>query len=276
MTPVDIRRLLAQTGLRPSRAAGQHFLLDESVVDRMVDIAQVGAKDTVLEIGPGFGLLTAKLLARGATVVGVELDRRLAAYLRRKFVGHENLTLLEGDVFRVRLDQLLTDHQFKLVANLPYSATSMVFRHFLTLTPRPSSMVVLVQKEVAERITAAPGAMSLLSLAVQYYGQPKKLFDVAPEKFFPPPAVISSALMVDNLTSGEPEIAKEMFRLARMAFAGRRKQLKNTLAGGLKIRPEKVIKWLMLNEIGPEARPQDLSVDNWLTLAKNTDKIENI
>lgn len=269
MTKFELEKLIRQVGLRPSRGAGQHFLMDETVVERMAEAASVGPHDVVLEIGPGFGVLTKLLLARGAKVISVELEQRLIPYLQKIFGQEKNFTLVEGDVFKVRLDQYLTDHKFKLVANLPYSATSLVFRQFLSHAPRPTEMCVLIQKEVAERITAAPGDMSMLALSVQYFGQPTKLFEIPPSSFFPAPAVTSSVLQVKKIKEMSAEDEKMMFRLARMAFSGRRKQLRNTLAGGLHVEDEKIADWLMELGIPPESRPQDLTVDNWLILAKN-------
>jgi len=264
-----IAKLVRQVGLRPSREAGQHFLLNESVVERMVEESEVGPKDTVLEIGPGFGVLTRALLARGASVIAVELDSRLAQFLRTTFNGESRLTLLEGDVFRVRLDKYLTDRKYKLIANLPYSATSMVFRQFLTRPPRPTMMCTLIQKEVAERITAEPGEMSMLSLSVQYFGRPAISFMVGRKDFDPIPAVDSAVLRVEKIQQEETVISKKAFRLAKFGFSGRRKQLKNSLAAGLHIDQSKVEDILLESGIAPEIRPQELSVENWLTLAKN-------
>jgi 16S rRNA (adenine1518-N6/adenine1519-N6)-dimethyltransferase len=272
MTTPETKRLIKQLGLKPDRAAGQHFLLDDQVVEQMADLAQVNERDTILEIGPGLGILTRALLRRGARVIAIELDRRLAGYLRATLGDQANLTLVEGDVFRVQIDQLVNDQQFKLVANLPYSATSGIFRQFLSTAPQPKSLTVLIQKEVAERIVAPPGAMSLLSLSVQYYGRPQKRLDVPPASFFPAPGVTSSVLSVDDIHPGD-ETADEMFRLARMAFAGRRKQLQNSLAAGLRLPTSAASDFLLKMGVAPEIRPQELSVENWLMLAKNIKKI---
>lgn len=267
MTKGDIQKLLQQTGLRPERAAGQHFLLDDSVVERMADIASLKKNDVVLEIGPGFGILTRELLRRGARVIAIELEKRLTAFLRTTLAGEKKLTIVEGNVLRTRIDQLVTDGRYKLISNLPYSTTSGVFRQFLSQSPRPSQLTVLIQREVADRIVAPPGQMSLLSLSVQYYSHPQKHFDVPPSSFFPLPAVVSSVLSATNIKTGDQE-AEMMFRLARMAFAGRRKQLQNSLAAGLHRPPKEIADQLLSLGIAPEIRPQELSVQDWLTLAK--------
>lgn len=268
MNRATVAKLIRQAGLRPSREAGQHFLLDETVVERMADRAAVGPKDTILEIGPGFGMLTKVLLARGATVIAVELDRRLAAYMRMTFAKQKRLTIVEGDVFRVRLDQLLLDRAYKLVANVPYSATSLIFRQFLTQPPRPTLMCTLIQKEVAERITAKAGQMSMLSLSVQYFGRPKIEFTVSRKEFDPIPAVDSAVMIVDGMRDGDPILSKKAFQLAKFGFSGKRKQLKNSLAAGLHTSQSNVEDILMSCGIAPEVRPQELTMENWLKLAK--------
>lgn len=268
MTKADVQKLLRETGLRPDRAAGQHFLLDETVVERMADLAQVKKNETVLEIGPGFGVLTKTLLRRGAKVIAIELDQRLATFLKSELADEKNATIVQGDVFRVRLDELVSDGKYKLVANVPYSATSGIFRQFLSQAPRPTSMTVLIQREVAQRIVAPPGEMSLLSLSVQYYGRPQLGFSVEPGAFVPIPAVYSAVVHVSDIHPGEAS-AEKMFRLARMGFAGRRKQLQNSLAAGLHRPATEVADILLKTGIAPEIRPQELSVQNWLTLAKS-------
>ncbi len=167
MNRTDVSRLLKTIGLRPEKAAGQNFLLDTNVVKRMVKAAEVRSGDTILEIGPGLGVLTSALVATGARVVAVELDQRLFGYLRKRFAAEKSLTLVHGDMFRIKLSDYVTDRGYKIVANLPYSGTALFFRNFLTLPPRPSAMTVMIQRDVARRITAAPGQHSLLSLLVQ-------------------------------------------------------------------------------------------------------------
>ncbi len=269
ITPTEIQRTLGKIGLRPQQAAGQNFLLDEGVVQGMVTAAAVTANDTVLEIGPGLGILTAELVATGAKVVAVELDQRLFAYLKKKFASQKNLRLIRGDIFRINLTELLTDNQYKLVANLPYSATSLVFRNFLTLNPRPSSLTVMVQRDVAKRICAPPGEMSLLALTVQYYCQPSILFDIPPKSFFPAPRVMSTVIYGDRLRPVQPEKDQALFRLMRAGFSSRRKQLHNTLSASLHIKQSQVTTELKKLGLPKEARAQELSVENWLKLAKN-------
>lgn len=265
----EVIKLLKQTGLKPQTAAGQHFLLDERVPERMVEAADVIAGDTILEIGPGFGILTDALLTAGAEVVAVELDKRLAAYLRRRFKGHPGLTVVENDIFKVNLNEYVHDSDYKVVANLPYSATSLVFRNFLTLPPRPTSMTVMIQREVARRLTAKPGDHSILSMISQYYATIEPLFDVAPEAFFPIPAVVSSVIQCRNIRTPDPKEAERFLRMVKVGFSARRKQLKNTLSAGLKLPTEIIEEILKKSKVSSTLRAQDLTQQNWLDIAKN-------
>lgn len=267
MTREQVNGILRQIGLRPQQAAGQNFLLDETVAEAMVDAAGVGEGDTVLEIGPGLGVLTDALLERGAQVVAVELDQRLFAYLQDKYRAKNNLKLMQGDIFRVNLHDYVQDGKYQLVANLPYSATSLIFRNFLSLAPRPTSLTTMIQRDVAERIVAQPGQMSVLSVMVQYYSQPSMLFDVPATSFTPTPKVVSSVLHCE-VTRAVQETDKAFFQLVRSGFSARRKQLKNTLSASLHRPVGEVEKMLEKANIPPTARAQELSVENWLSLAK--------
>ncbi len=268
MTRQEIQRLVKHIGLRPQQAAGQHFLMDEAVCQEMVKTAEVGPNDAVLEIGPGLGVLTEHLLAAGARVIGVELDRRLAAYLTKHYQDQSKLRLVHQDVFKVNLNEFVTDREYKLVANLPYSATSLVFRNFLTLLPRPSRLTVMLQTEVAERIVAQPGKMSLLAVSVQYYATPRLIAKVPKTSFWPAPAVTSAVLDCRLKPDPDPAETKPLFRLARMAFAGKRKQLHNSLGGGLGLSAGEIGRRLQFAGVDGRLRPQDLSLEDWRRLAK--------
>lgn len=268
MNKALLERYMREAGIRPRRSAGQHFLLDEYVVDRIADVAKIQPGDTVLEVGPGFGILTEKLLERGAEVVAIELDRSLAAWLRKHFAGRP-VTILEDDALRVRRDQVFFGKPYKFVANIPYNITSILFRQLLTQRPKPTSITALIQKEVAERMTATVGEMSLLSLSVQWFSRPEIAFIVEKESFLPPPEVTSAVIHCADIHDGrESEYEDEVFRLARMAFAGKRKQLRNTLMAGLRKNRDEIDEFLLEAGIAPEARPQDLNIEKWLTLAK--------
>lgn len=267
MTAQEVQRILRRVGVRPQQAAGQNFLLDENVTAAMVDVSGIGKDDTVLEIGPGLGILTEAILSTGAHVIAVELDRRLCVYLQKKFHERKNFQLIENDIFRVRLDQHFEDQQYALVANLPYSSTSLILRNFLSLSPRPRSLTVMIQRDVARRITAQPGNMSVLSLMVQHYSRPSIVFDVPPASFYPMPKVTSSVLYCDKLQPLGPD-DERYFRIIRAGFSSKRKKLTNSLSGSLKI-SQKTIENALHSLNRPEtARAQELNEEDWLKLAQ--------
>lgn len=260
-----VRQQLRGLGVAPRRALGQHFLVDASVVLASVQAAQLSRNDTVLEIGGGLGLLTAALAAVAGRVIVVERDARLAAHLERRFAPTENVQVVTGDVFRVRLTDYLRDGQYHLVANLPYQATSRVFRNFLTLPPRPRQLVVLVQKEVADRLAGRGKNRGLLWLLAAAAGEVEVLRTVDRRSFVPPPQV-TSALVRLRLHPRLPEDVEALLALGRLAFVGRRKQLKNSLAAGLHQPVPLVADTLRLARLNPTVRPQELGLADWRKL----------
>lgn len=268
MNRAEVKRLIRHIGLRPARAAGQHFLLDDTVAEAMVEAAGVKLTDTILEIGPGLGALTTKLLDRGATVMAVELDRRLAGFLRQRFADRPRLTIIHQDIFQVNIPRLFDQRPYKVVANLPYGATSLVLRNFLSLPPLPSTMTVMVQKEVAHRMIARPGRMSQLGVMVQYYSQPRVLFDVPRASFFPVPEVVSTVVQCAAIRPRDTTESGQLFRLTKAAFASKRKQLHNALRSMVKDSDPDLPAELFRLGINPQLRPQDLSVEDWRRMAK--------
>ncbi len=278
----EIQKLCAEYGIVPSRSKGQNFLLDTSYCEAMVQTAGLTPDDVVVEIGPGFGVLTEKLIATGARVIAVELDKKLIPYLQNRFKDSVNFKLIEGDILRMTNDKLqMTNASYKVVANLPYSITSPLLKMFLTAEHKPDQMVVMVQKEVAERICAQPGEMSLLALSVQYYANPCIVAYVPRATFYPVPEVDSAVIRIDivaknkkqetkNKRSDTKNLEQQVFQLARMAFAGKRKQLKNSLANGLHCSSGEVEAMLTQAGIDPMIRPQELSVEDWRQLAHIT------
>lgn len=270
--PVAWRDVLRDLALRPSKGLGQNFLTDRGVVERIVAAAQVRPGQTVVEVGPGLGVLTRRLLAavgaRGQ-VVAVELDRRLAAYLREDLGTHPALDLVEADILARPPETLVPgDTPYDLVANLPYSVTSAVLRHFLDRPRRPRAMVVMVQREVAERIVARPPAMSVLAVAVQFYGEPAIVFRVGRGAFLPSPKVESAVVRVTLRPAPllpEDELPA-FFRLVNAGFAQRRKQLLNSLAARLPLDKGALATALTTVGIAPDRRAETLAVAEWLAL----------
>jgi len=270
-----IKNFCKKYGVRPSKEFGQNFLIDREVLEEMVRTADLGKDDIVLEIGPGFGVLTEELIGRVKKVVTVETDRKMAKILGEILDAPKNLEIVENDILKIANYELgVKDYKYKIVANLPYQITSAVFRKFLSEEPRPSELTVMVQKEVAERICATAGEMSLLSLSVQFYGQPEIVAVVPRSAFWPEPEVDSAILKIFNIKevcekNKEKIDPEKFFRLTKIGFSARRKQLQNNLAGGLRLPNKTVQDILAKNGFNPKIRAQDLSVDDWIRLINN-------
>ncbi|MEK7167880.1 MAG: 16S rRNA (adenine(1518)-N(6)/adenine(1519)-N(6))-dimethyltransferase RsmA, partial [Patescibacteria group bacterium] len=187
---MSIQALASKYGLNPSKLRGQNFLVDQNIVGKILEKAGLNEKDTVLEVGPGFGVLTKELVQRVKRVVAVELDKKISSFLQIEFNNAKNLDLVQGDILKVNIKGLnLKD--YKIVTNLPYGISAHFLRKFLGQEPKPKEIVVMLQKEVGERIIAGPGEMSLLSLSVQFYAHPEILFPVSRGSFWPEPNVYS-------------------------------------------------------------------------------------
>lgn len=264
-----VRSLCRTYGVRPSRDRGQNFLLDGTVVHAAVHAGSISSADHVIEVGGGFGILTEELLATGARVTTVELDERLCGALRKRFHAEKNFTLVNGDFLRWYREHSveLSRHPFSIVANLPYSISAFFFRTVLVGSIVPQQIIVLLQQEVAERVAALPGAMSALSVLVQSCGQTEVLLEVPRTAFWPVPAVDSALLAVRSIHPPDDQFPAIM-RLARIAFAGRRKQLQNSLANGLHTTTGIIADVLRSLQLNPTMRPQELSVTDWRRLAQ--------
>lgn len=266
--PAEIRRVLDRLGVAPFKGWGQHFLTDPAVPRAMAELAGVGPGDTVVEIGPGLGVLTAPLLATGATVIAVEVDPRLAVYLRERLGDRERFRLVEGDILKLSPAEIVPPGRgYQVVANLPYSITSAVLRHLLERADRPSQVVVMVQEEVARRIVARPPAMSLLAVSVQLYGTPRLALRVPAGSFSPRPKV-DSAVVALPVAPPPLSLAEQpgFFRLVAAGFGQRRKMLANALQAGLDRPAPEIAAALVAAEIDPRRRAETLSVADWLRL----------
>lgn len=264
------QRTFRKHNFRPTRSMGQNFLMDPSVVATIADTAEIGPDDVVIEIGPGMGILTREVLSRGATVVGVELDRNLAEFLREDLRDVEAFSLVEQDARYVEIEKMSDGRPYQVVANLPYSAATVIIRRFMESSAPPNRMTVMVQKEVAERMTAQQGEKSLLGLATDLYAEARIAFIVPPEVFLPPPKVESAVvdLLLREELPGTASLRDRMFELATMAFQRKRKTISNGLSMGLD-RPKRELDGI-LEPLGvdPQRRPQTLSVDEWLVIAE--------
>jgi 16S rRNA (adenine1518-N6/adenine1519-N6)-dimethyltransferase len=273
---LDVRRLgaegvaryLRRHGLAAQRRFSQNHLVDGEVLDAVVDAAAVVPGRHVLEVGPGLGILTGALLSAGAEVTAVEIDRRLAQHLRERFTGNAAFHLVEGDALDVPTSELVAP-PWDLVANVPYHITSPVLHHALGDEPRPERFVLMLQREVAERICAAPGAMSYLSVFVQYHAA-VQLLQIVPARAFEPPPKVESAIVrgVTRPRTLDAKGEEQLWRLVQAGFRERRKMLHNVLPRQLPaLGAERVAAALAATGIAADRRPQTVSVDEWLALA---------
>lgn len=265
MARIDPREALRRHGLRPTRRLGQNFLVDRRALRRIVEAAELEPADTVLEVGPGIGQLTRLLSERAGRVIAVEIDPRLVAALHEELAGCPNVEIVEGDILALDPGALVGGGPYKVVTNLPYYITSAAIRHLLEAQPPPTLLVLTVQSEVAERITARPGDMSLLSVSVQFYGRPRRIARIPAGAFYPPPKVNSAIVRIDVYPQPPVQVPDRayFFDVVRAGFGQRRKQLRNSLAAGLQLPTEQVEKALRLAGIDPKRRAQTLSLQEW-------------
>jgi 16S rRNA (adenine1518-N6/adenine1519-N6)-dimethyltransferase len=265
------RAWLRQLGIRGGRRLGQNFLVDRGVLHQIVAAAELGPADTVIEVGPGLGLLTRELTKRAGRVIAIELDNRLATALGQSLHSPPNLSIINADVLQVDPVALMAQSQasgYKVVANLPYYITSPTLRHFLEARVKPSLLVVMVQQEVGQTIVAKPGDMSLLSVSIQFYGQPRIICKVPANCFLPQPKVDSVLLRIDVYSQPLVKVSDQscFFNLVRAGFGSRRKQLRNSLSHGLQIAPQEAASLLEQADIDPKRRAETLSLEDWARL----------
>ena len=267
---LDIFPLLQKYQVQPKKSLGQNFLVDPNGLNKVLQAAKVSSEDTVLEIGAGLGSLTYLLAQQSRQVVAVELDTRLIASLREALAGFTNVTICEGDMLKLSPDVLIDAERYVVVANIPYYITSALIRHLLEANHKPTRMVLTVQQEVAERILARDGKMSLLALSVQVYGKPELKARIPAGCFYPPPEVDSAVLSIELyqeplVPSGSLDL---FFKLAHAGFAQKRKTLRNTLATGMNESPAWAEKLLTAAGIDPQRRAETLSMQEWKQLVE--------
>lgn len=286
MTSLDERALARE--FNPKKSLAQNFLTDETHLSAIAAAANLTAADTVLEIGPGLGVLTKYLAKEAGRVVAVELDNRLIQFLNDRFAAAPNVSIVHSDILKTDLSSLLAntdppaEHDllsrqpqaiqplaYKVVANLPYYITSAVLRHLLEAAARPTVAILMVQKEVAERICAAPGKLSILAVSVQFYAQPQIVRVVPASAFYPRPKVDSAVLRLDILPAPVVEEIdpKQYFRVVKAGFSQKRKQLLNSVSAGLQLAKADAKEALEEAQIDPKRRAETLTLVEWGNLA---------
>jgi len=266
---VEAKIQLHRLGARAKKGLGQHFLVDRSVLGKIISAAELVPSDTVIEIGPGLGILTEELLKKAGKVIAIEVDSKLASSLKKNLSKFPRLTVLNTDVLQLDPRELLeSQSNYKVVANLPYYIAAPILRHFLEASLKPSLMVVMVQKEVGQSIAAAPGDMSILGISVQLYGKPTVVDYVPAQSFYPQPKVDSAIVRIDVYPNPAVDVAdiEGFFEIVKAGFSAPRKQIRNSLALGLQLTSAEVVELLEQAGITPQRRPETLSLEEWARL----------
>jgi len=268
--PLNAAALLKRYDLRAHKGLGQNFLQDPLALEMIVSAAKIRPDDTVLEIGPGLGSLTRYLASSAKEVVAVELDENLLLPLKAVLSPYQNIRLIHGDILKLSPTALNLENDYVVVANIPYYITSAVIRHLLENKVKPRRIVLTVQKEVAQRICAEPGDMSLLALSVQIYGKPRIEAHIPASAFFPPPKVDSAVLLIDIYPS--PRIKEGLlntfFKLIKAGFSQKRKTLRNSLSSGLHVSTTEAADLLTQVNIDPQRRAETLHIEEWEKLSE--------
>ena len=269
--------MLDGLGLSPRKRLGQHFLVGSGVVNMIVRAAEIKPDETVVEVGPGLGMLTRELVGKAGRVVAVEMDGEMAEALERE-VPAANLRVVCADARQVDVKEITNAAPYKLVANLPYYAASPILRRFLESEWPPVLAVVMVQREVAKQMVAQPGEMSLVSVGVQVYGKPDIVGYVPSSAFYPKPKVTSAVVRIRLDAAPSLDIAdrEAFFKVVRAGFSAPRKQLRNSLAQGLESSPEQALRHLAAAGIDPRARAETLSLEQWASLYGAVCQVERL
>ncbi|MBI2846528.1 MAG: ribosomal RNA small subunit methyltransferase A [Chloroflexi bacterium] len=276
----ELKGLLHRYGLRARKGLAQHFLVDRGVLGKIVAAAELSPADTVIEVGPGLGVLTKELAKRAKQIIAIEIDEKLVSVLSETLRPFSNVAIVNANVLEVDPARLLSQYagstttcttDYKMIANLPYYIAMPTLRHFLEASLKPTRMVVMVQEEVGRNIVARPGEMSILSVSVQLYGSPSIVHRVPAGSFYPRPKVDSVVVAIDVFDKPQADVAdvERFFRVVKAGFSAPRKQLHNALAKGLSIKPLEAHDLLTSVEIDPKRRAETLSIEEWARLSKS-------
>ena len=269
--------LLRENNIRPGFVAGQNFLICGDVLDDIITAGAIDKKDNVLEIGPGLGVLTSQLIKKANKVLAIEYDKQLIPLLNKFVKINDNLELINDDILNMSNEDIADklNNEFRVIANIPYQITAKIIKKFLNFEPKPTSLILLVQKEVAERIVAGPGNLSKLAISVQFYAKAEIIRVVSKTCFWPEPKVDSAVIKIIldshylNLLDKKGVDEKKVWSLIRGGYAGKRKTLANNLSNSLHLDKNIIIEMLKSVNLDKNVRAQELSIDNWITLTQS-------
>ena len=269
-SPKTLKELLSEYKARPSKGLGQNFLIDKGVLKKIIESADIKPNDIILEVGPGVGTLTQELAQRAKKVIAIEKDGTMVEILKKTLKDFNNVEVVQGDILRLNPGPY-TQNNYKIIANIPYYLTSPLIRKFLETENRPQEMVLMLQKEVAQRICAKPPKMSLLAVSVQFYAEPKIISYVSKNCFWPSPRIDSAIIKIKPQINADKKQADPdlFFKIVKAGFSQPRKQLAGNLSKILKMDKEKAALWLLKNNIEPNQRAETLDIRDWIKLAKS-------
>ena len=278
LSPLNTPALMQKYGLKPDKSLGQNFLIDQQALGRILEVADISDQDSVLEIGAGLGHLTRMLAVSAGRVTAVELDKRLIAPLTDILKPFENVQIIQGDILQLHPRDLIQSNHYTVVANIPYYITSAIIRRLLEADQKPDRMILTVQHEVAKRICATAGQLSVLALSILVYGEPYITAKIPAGSFYPPPKVDSAVIRIDLFPRPlvDPDSLNRYFELIKAGFLHKRKTLRNSLASGLHLPKDQIENMLNQAGIDSKKRAQALRLSQWLELTQVYDKISKV
>jgi len=269
-SPSIVKELFKKYKIKPSKGLGQNFLIDKRILDKIISSAELKKDDLILEVGPGIGNLTKELAKRVGQVIAVEKDKKMVEILKENLIGFNNIKIIQEDILKLKIDDSIK--KYKVVANIPYYLTSPLIRKFLENKKQPQEMILMIQKEVAQRVIAKPPKMNLLAISVQFYANAKIISYVSKNCFWPIPKIDSAIIKItpNKKYDIDPNL---FFKVVKAGFSHPRKQLVNNLItlkflNGVKLDKYKVTEWLLNNKLKPIQRPETLYVSDWIKLTK--------
>jgi len=274
----SVKNILEKFNAKPKKGLGQNFLIDKNILQKIIDAANINPEDTILEVGPGVGTLTQELAKKAKQVIAVEKDETMIEILKENLKDFKNIEIIHGDILKIDYLKLIENCKFKIenykvVANIPYYLTSPLIRKFLETKFPPSDIVLMIQKEVAERICSKVPDMNLLAVSVQFYATPKIVFNVSKNSFWPIPKVDSAVIKITprsqtSREAGGPTSPDLFFRIVKAGFSQPRKQIGGNLSKMLKIEKKKVDELLTKNNLSPTQRAETLTIQDWKNLTE--------